>query len=309
MTDEFKEAIEASDRPRIRSLLAADPNLLRWRDADGNSVLHLARARDVLDYFLDAGAEVDSRNKHGWTPLYRSCIGSFWQAEALLKHGADVNARDDQGQTPLHLAAMFLVPECLEFLLGHGADIHATSEDGYTPLHAAIIGDGNERTANHLWTRGARRDIFGAAALGKIKFVRESIRIDPGLVHARDGRGMTPLHWAAMRNQQVIAELLLGSGADINARDQREETPLHKTVRPAYWGSFRGFTPFLLVHGADVNVANDKGMTPLHYAVTAGRSEEADMLIAKGADVNARDLQGRTPFEITLPIRRRSRRR
>src|SRR5206468_1992557 len=99
----------------------------------------------VLEFFLDAGAEVDPRNRHGWTPLFSACISTFWQVEHLLKRGADINARDVRGRTPLHVAAMFMGEGPIEFLLSHGADIDAADEQGYTPLHASFD-DTNPKT-------------------------------------------------------------------------------------------------------------------------------------------------------------------
>jgi len=51
-----------------------------------------------------------------------------------------------------------------------------------------------------------------------------------------------------------------------------------------------------LAAGADVNAKNRAENTPLHYAAVEGRKEIAELLIAKGADVNARDKYGGTPL-------------
>ena len=53
----------------------------------------------------------------------------------------------------------------------------------------------------------------------------------------------------------------------------------------------------LIAAGADVNAKNNRDMTPLHQAARSGRNEIAGLLIAKGADVNAKDENSLTPLD------------
>jgi hypothetical protein len=54
----------------------------------------------------------------------------------------------------------------------------------------------------------------------------------------------------------------------------------------------------LLANKADVNAKNDRGETPLHLAAKEHRKDVAELLLAKGAEVNAKDNEGYTPFSI-----------
>ena len=50
-----------------------------------------------------------------------------------------------------------------------------------------------------------------------------------------------------------------------------------------------------LAAGADVNAKDGNEWTPLHYAAANGHKEIAELLITKGANVNAKDDDGGTP--------------
>ena len=51
-------------------------------------------------------------------------------------------------------------------------------------------------------------------------------------------------------------------------------------------------------NGADVNAKNYYQQTPLHYAVSSGHAGAAKVLLDNGADVNAKDNLQRTPLHL-----------
>jgi ankyrin repeat protein len=60
----------------------------------------------------------------------------------------------------------------------------------------------------------------------------------------------------------------------------------------------------LIGNGADVNAKNDGGFTPLHGEAVGGSKEVGELLIAKGADVNAKMEDGDTPLDWAIEINR-----
>lgn len=81
------------------------------------------------------------------------------------------------------------------------------------------------------------------------------------------GGGVTPLHTAVSAGYAGIVELLLRSGADINAEDSECNTPLHLAV--AKQGNDR-LVDILISSGAIAWARNRRGETPARIATNSG---------------------------------------
>jgi len=114
-------------------------------------------------------------------------------------------------------------------------------------------------------TPNPEKEIFRAAKAGKAQTVRDLLKLDPSLISANDADGSTPLHCACWKGHEAVVDLLLKSGADVNAENNNE-----------HWGT-----------------------TPLHAAAHANQKKIAEMLIAGGADIAAKNINNRTPLEET----------
>src|SRR5688500_3515390 len=77
-----------------------------------------------------------------------------------------------------------------------------------------------------LLEHGAPLDLFAAAVLGRIERARELLAAAPATVNARDEGGYTPLHLAVWNGKLQMAKLLLEHGAEMEATNERGETPL-----------------------------------------------------------------------------------
>src|SRR6185369_12898403 len=97
---------------------------------------------------------------------------------ALVAAGADVNARftGPHSETPLHWAASSDDTEALDALLDAGADIEADGAviAGGTPI-ADAVAFGQWNAARRLLERGARTNLWQAAALGLLDRVRDGL--------------------------------------------------------------------------------------------------------------------------------------
>ncbi len=119
---------------------------------------------------------------------------------------------------------------------------------------------------------------------------------------AKGEGGNTLLHCAAIHNKnpEVIA-VLLRAGADVNAQNHLNETPLHMAV---LWNCIEVITA-LLDSNADVNAwagfgsSEGHGITPIHLAAECRKYPEIIKALAdKGADLNVRNWNERTPLHL-----------
>lgn len=127
------------------------------------------------------------------------------------------------------------------------------------------------------------RSLFEAAEKGDTEQVK--LLIAEGTdINARDERGMTPLHKAAENGRKEVAELLIAKGADVDVKeDKYGATPLNCAI----WGKDKDVAELLIANGANVNSKGHYGWTPLHDAAWHGAKHVAELLLAKKADINA----------------------
>ena len=104
---------------------------------------------------LIIGLDINSQNKRGITPLYKSVFHNrFNFINLLLERGANTNIPDHEGLSPLHIVALENLDKLTSILLDHDAEIEAKDSFGYTPLHLAAD-QNNIETASNLIKRGA----------------------------------------------------------------------------------------------------------------------------------------------------------
>ena len=111
-------------------------------------------------------------------------------------------------------------------------------------------------------------------------------------VNERDRAGQkTGLHWAAKTGNRAALEALIAAKADVNIKDRQGRTALWSGVETDL-----ETVKFLIDSGADVNARDLINSTPLLWASGFGKPETVAFLISKGADVKATDDNGWTPL-------------
>ena len=131
-------------------------------------------------------------------------------------------------------------------------------------------------------------DFFNALRNGDVQQIREAL--DHGAdVNALDQRGNTPLMLAAVYSDVGSMKLLLDRGAKVNVANAEGATPL---IRAAY---NYDKTRLLVEHGADVNARSALGETPLILAArTVDSHRTVKLLLDHGADAKATNNWGAT---------------
>ena len=139
------------------------------------------------------------------------------------------------------------------------------------------------------------RELFKAIREGKVK--RATDLLDSGAqLEAKSENGETPLHWAVKFGMFDILISLVGRGGYINARSKTGYTPLHSAAEVKGRGEI---AQILITDGGVVDVKEYINLyTPLHLAIQHNNEEMVDVLLKNGADVNAKDKQGKTPLDI-----------
>ena len=112
-------------------------------------------------------------------------------------------------------------------------------------------------------------------------------------VDAKDHKERTPLHFACNYGLREVASLLLSRNANPFALSKEGCAPVHYVCLS---GSVETLQLILNLPGSesDVSVRSRKHhMTPLHMAVYSNRLELMEYLLARGAELEAVNAEGR----------------
>jgi predicted DNA-binding WGR domain protein/uncharacterized protein YwqG len=94
------DAARRANAEIVDLLLGAGANLANL-DEYGQTVLHVVRDVAVAKKLLAAGADLGARDRRKQTPLHSVAeLGDADLVELFLEHGAEVDAKDDAGKTP-----------------------------------------------------------------------------------------------------------------------------------------------------------------------------------------------------------------
>ncbi len=208
--EQLKEAFAADNPTRVRQLLQRYP-VLKSRinepaAAFDAPLIVTVRSREMLDVFLEAGADINARSRW-WAggfglldsaepalaqyAIQRGAIVDAHAAarldmteklrELILSEPSLVHARGGDGQTPLHFAGTI---DVAQLLLDHGAHIDARDID-HESTPAQYMVHERQDVCRCLVQRGCGTDILMAAALGDADLAAKHLDADPDCVRIR----------------------------------------------------------------------------------------------------------------------------
>ena len=216
---------------------------------------------------------------------------------------------DEHGDETIHVACQRGHTCRVIDLLIDGSSPNEADEHGKTPLHIAADG------------------------VNDIPQLCDVLLKYDAKIDAVDEDGNQPLHLACKQDNKETVKLMLSHGANPNAMNKHEQTPLHTAVggkkdcpelcevllrhdarinavdehgnQSLHLACDAGLTftvRILLDFNADISAVNNDGQSSLHKAAASqeGCPELCQLLIGKGAKVNAMDGNGDTSLQVAL---------
>ena len=111
----------------------------------------------------------------------------------------------------------------------------------------------------------------------------------------------TPIRAAVNRNRLCLIELLLAHGANVDTQGTNGSTSLMVAAA----ANAEAMTRLLLTRHADMNIQNHDGNTALHFAVWNGKNKRlVQELMARGANPNLRNVNAETPLSLAREQKR-----
>lgn len=202
-----------------------------------NLILRHAESKEMAEFLISLGADVNGEDGSGQTPLHWNIITNkpLDLIRFLIDSGADVNTKDNDGKTPLHMAVGGHNIDCVKLLIEMGADVGAKNSYGQTPIMQL------------------NPELTNAKKILKLLIAHGAD------VNAKDNADDTLLHrFAKISSAVSFIELLIKHGADVNAKNHRGDTPLHISAYNDLFSTSRVF----IDSGADVFALNNSKYTP-----------------------------------------------
>lgn len=264
--------------------------------------------KECVQVLLENNASIDKIGIHEFYPFTMAvALKKYDMIPLFLEHNADVNAHTINSYQPLIYAIMNKDDKMVSLLLNNKADpnisfVKYPNLDGFyiflphfsllnkiTPLGLSILKN-DETIFNQLLNAGAD-------------------------IHILNESKFQAIHLASHTGNTNILKKLIEKGADINAKDIRENTPLHfaknketallllqnganltqennNGLMPVYMINDKEAILFLLEKlkekniPFDVNKKDRKNHSLLHIAAHYNNPELAELWIQKGIDIN-----------------------
>ncbi|OWZ20657.1 Serine/threonine protein kinase [Phytophthora megakarya] len=247
---------------------------------------------EISRFLVNNGSNIHFLNNEGSSAFMHAVKDAYLVIiKIMIKHGADVNVVNSYGRTFLMNASECGDMKAVRFLVESGANVNAADCLNFRPINFAarngevdvvrFLFDSDADATDlkndemNMLVHAAKRDSFGFQwRFGKIL--------------------LNDLLISAVKCGNIdIVQFLVKGGADVNAVDRCECTPLLHASKRGHWD----VVLFLISRAAKVNVTTNDGSTALLYAVKSnGGADAIQSLLKAGADINVCGNNNRTPL-------------
>lgn len=284
----------------------ADP-LIRDRASNWNALYFAIAARKLEVVRLLSTIQQLINEEEYYTPLLLAIRNGFHEAcEILLKAGADPRISTPNGLNAnvLNFVINSDKIEIIQLFLPNKSLINTKTDcsGGMTPLmYAAQKGNKEvcafliKSEANPLALNDNKRTAMHLAAWNGRTEVVQMLLVNPSLIDAKDEREITPIMLSA--NPEIF-EMLQKAGANILATDANEENVLHHAVE----SNHIKVVELLSTQKKLIDARNKYSKTPLMFCVGDSYNEIFEILLKAGADPLPTDDEGRNAMHRAVEL-------
>jgi ankyrin repeat-rich membrane spanning protein len=213
----------------------------------------------LAQLLIDKGANIDARNRTGWTALIWASVNGYKEmVELLIKNGANLNIKNIDGWSALIGAVFKNHYNIAQLLIENGIVVNV--EDKY--LISAMIFTYDK----------------GYSKLFKLLFEAEV-----NSENIRDKQGNTLLIMATRLELEGVVKSLLENGANVNERNNDNETAL-------IWASQKNnkdVIEILLEYKPKLDLIDKNGWSALKVACRNHQTKDiVELLVDTGANIN-----------------------
>jgi uncharacterized protein len=153
----------------------------------------------------------------------------------------------------------------------------------------------NKELSDYILSVRAPANIYEAVIAGDFRLTQKFLLADRSQLNKHSKDGFTPLGFAAYFCRSEVAMYLVSEGADVNipSNNDFKVAPIHSAVS----SNSREIVELLLLSGANPNAKQQKDVTPLMGAAHNKNVEIVKLLLTAGASKTDRTTDGKSALD------------